>query len=73
MIAVNGKVKVVMEMHAEIGTVLNNVNLIQNTAIDLQFPFSPPKIMTASHKDMLVELDNNFSSTVKHVLFQQTA
>ena len=61
MIAVTGKMKLVMEIHAVTGTVLNNLSLIQNTAKDLQFSFSPPKLMTSSHKDMLLELDNYFS------------
>lgn len=43
MIAVTGKIKLVMEICAVIGTVLNNLNLIQNTAKDLQFSFSPLK------------------------------
>lgn len=47
-----------MEICAVTRTVLNNLSLIQNTAEDLQLSFSPPKLVTSSYKDMLLELDN---------------
>lgn len=61
MIAVTAKIKLVMEIHAVIKIVLNNLSRIQNTAKDLRFPFSLPNLLISSHKDMLLELDDYFS------------